>query len=258
MYLDLLDVFPIWVTALLIAALLVGACELGFWLSGRRSGVEKSDQAHVLSAILALLGLLVGFTFSFVVGRHETRRNLIVDEANAIGSEYLRAQMLPEPYRTRMAGTLREYADARLALAAAGENSAAVARANALADSLQREMWAMTVEAIPEVQPPAIASLEAAGMNTLIDIAASRHAAAAARLPTIALAFLVLYAAVAATLLGFVSGSGRYRSRVGSDVLLLLLSLTLALILDLDRPYRGTLRVSQQPLIDLRASMARR
>src|SRR5690349_21188437 len=84
MRLDLLDIFPIWVTALLIAALLLGACELGFRLGGRRSGAEKTDQGHVLSAMLALLGLLVGFTFSIAVGRHELRRGLVVEEANAI------------------------------------------------------------------------------------------------------------------------------------------------------------------------------
>jgi len=258
MKLDLLDVFPIWVTALAIAALLLGACELGYRIARRRDDAEKSDEGHVLSAMLALLGLLVGFTFSIAVNRHELRRTLVVDEANAIGTEYLRTDMLPEPYRSRLADMLRKYTDARLALAIAGEDSVGIARANELADSLQREMWATTVEVEPFVQPPALSSLIAGGMNTVIDVAASRRAALEARLPTIAFGSLMLFAAVAAAMLGFVSGSGRHRSRLGAVVLLLLLSLSLGLILDLDRPRRGAIKVSQQPLIDLRASMGRR
>jgi hypothetical protein len=258
MDLDPLDVFPIWVTAVLIAALLLGACELGYRVARRHSDAERADQGHVLSAMLALLGLLVGFTFSITVSRHELRRGLVVDEANAIGTEYLRTQMLPEPYRTRLAAMLRSYTDARLALAGAGEDSVGIARANQLADSLQRQMWATTVEVEPFVQPPALSSLIAGGMNAVIDAEASRRAALEARLPTIAFGALLLFAAVAAAMLGFVSGSGKRSSRFGAFVLLLLLALSLGLILDMDRPRRGTIKVSQQPLIDLRASMRRR
>ena len=255
MHLDPLDAVPIWVTMLLIAVVLLGAGELGFRMGGRKSPDQKSDQGHVLSAMLALLGLLVGFTFSIAVGRHELRRNLVVDEANAIGTEYLRTQLVPEPFRTRLADALRRYTDARLALAAAGEDATAIARADDLADSLQQQMWSTTMEAVPAIQPAAVSSLVVAGMNTIIDAASSRRAALEARLPSIAFGSLVLYAVVAASMLGFVSGSGRYRSRVGAIVMLMLLTLALGLILDLDRPRRGTIKVSQQPLVDLRASM---
>jgi hypothetical protein len=258
MHLDPLDAVPIWVTMLLIGILLVSASELGFRMGGRKSPGEKSDQGHVLSAMLALLGLLVGFTFSIAVGRHELRRNLVVEEANAIGTEYLRTQLTPEPFRSRLADGLRRYTDARLALAAANENESAIVHADRLADSLQQQMWATTMEAVPAIQPAAVSSLLVAGMNTIIDAASSRHAALEARLPSIAFGSLVLYAIVAASMLGFVSGSGRNRSRVGALIMMMLLTLALGLILDLDRPRRGTIKVSQQPLIDLRASMGGR
>jgi hypothetical protein len=116
-------------------------------------------------------------------------------------------------------------------------------------------MWATTVEVEPFVQPAALSSLIAGGMNTVIDVAATRRAALEARLPTIAFGSLVLFATVAAAMLGFVSGSGHHRSRFGAVVLLLLLALALGLILDMDRPRRGTIKVSQQPLLYLRASM---
>jgi hypothetical protein len=163
--------------------------------------------------------------------------------------------MMPEPYRTRLADLLRRYADARLALAAAGEDRIAIARAYALADSLKRQMWVTTVEADSLVQPAALSSLIAGGMNTVIELASSRRAALEARLPSIALGSLLLFATVAASMLGFVSGSGKHPRRSGAIVMLLLLSLSLGLILDLDRPLRGSIKVNQQPLIDARASM---
>ena len=147
---------------------------MGFRRGGERVGAEKSDQGHVLSAMLALLGLLVGFTFSIAVGRHEIRRNLVVDEANAIGTEYLRAQLTPEPFRSRLSDQLRRYVDARLALATTGDDRRAIARVEGLTDSLQLQMWATTVEAVPAVQPAAVSSLLVAGMNTVIDVAGRR------------------------------------------------------------------------------------
>jgi hypothetical protein len=255
MKLDPLDVFPIWVAALLIAVLLLGAGEVGFQIARRRGDYEKSDEGHVLSAMLALLGLLVGFTFSISVNRHEQRRMLVVDEANAIETEYLRSQMLPEPYRSRLADQLRRYTDSRLELAAAGEDRGAILRAYAFADSLKRQMWMTTVEADSLVQPAALSSLIAGGMNTVIELASSRRSALEARLPSIAFGSLLLFAAVAAAMLGFVSGSGKHPRRFGAIIMLLLLALSLGLILDLDRPLRGTIRISQQPLVDLRASM---
>jgi hypothetical protein len=252
---DPLDIVPLWAMTLFIAVLLLSGCELGFRIGRRRIGAEKSDHAHVLSAMLALLGLLVGFTFSIAVSRHETRRNLVVEEANAIGTAYLRAQLVPDPFRSRLTDALRQYADARLALAEAGEDEAEIARVEALTDDLEQRMWATTVEAVPAVQPATISPLLVAGMNTVIDVAGERRAALAARLPTAAVLVLVLYAFFAAGMLGFVSGSGRQRSRVASAILLLLLTLAFGLILDLDRSRRGTIHVSQVPLIKLRASM---
>src|SRR3954468_6879483 len=107
MHLDPLDVYPIWLMTLVIAVVLLGAGEMGYRVARRRGDAEKSDEGHVLSAMLALLGLLVGFTFSIAVTRHELRRSLVVEEANAIGTEYLRAQLVPEPFGARLVEALR-------------------------------------------------------------------------------------------------------------------------------------------------------
>jgi len=250
-----LDVLPVWAAALLVAVALLAACEAGFRVAAWGHAAEDSGQGNILSATLALLALLVGFTFALALTRYEARRTVVLEEANAIGTAYLRAQIAPEQFRSQLSDQMRQYVDARLALAGAGEDRAAVARAEALAGSLQQQMWSTTVAALPTVQPASVAPLLAAAMNTVIDVAGARRSALAARLPTSVVAALLLYALVAAGMLGSVTG-GRKRSRAPSFILLLLLTLALTLILDLDRARTGTITVSQAPLADLRASMA--
>jgi len=249
------DALPVWANALLIAALLVGGFEVGLRLGRRRDGGESSV-GHLLSATLGLLALLVGFTFALALGRHESRRLLIVSEANAIGTTYLRAQLLPEPYRARLAEQLRVYTDARIAIARAGEDAAALARAQATTDSLQGAMWATTMAGIPLVTSPPAGALLVSSMNEVIDVVGQRRAEVSARLPASVLLTLVLYALITAGMLGLVSSdSGARRERVLSVILLVLVTLALRLILDLDRPRSGYIIVSQVPLTSLRASM---
>jgi hypothetical protein len=253
-----LDSLPIWAMMLVIAAIFLGACVTGFRIGATNHRPEESNQVHILSATLALLGLLVGFTFSLALGRYDARRHLVVEEANAIGTAFLRAQLAPEPYRSQLADALRRYGDARLALSAAGEDRDGIARVEALTDTLQRQMWSTTVAAVPNVQPPAVSSIIASAINSVIDIATDRSAELSARLPPSVIASLLLYATVASSVLGFVTGRVQQRSRVPSIILLLLLTLALGLIFDLDRARSGTIRVSQQPLIDLVAMMKAR
>jgi hypothetical protein len=253
-----LDVLPIWALMLVIAAIFLGACMAGYRVGGSNHRPEEANQVHILSATLALLGLLVGFTFSLALGRYDARRHLVVDEANAIGTAYLRSELAPEPYRSQLVAALRRYADARLALSAAGEDRTSIAEVEARTDSLHRQMWSVTVAAVPNVQPPAVSSIIVSAINTVIDLATSRSAELSARLPPSVIAALLLYATVASSVLGFVTGRAQQRSRVPSFILLCLLTLALGLIFDLDRARSGTIRVSQQPLIDVREMMKAR
>jgi hypothetical protein len=253
-----LDFVPIWAMMIVIAAVFLGACVTGYRFGSSNQRPEESNQVHILSATLALLGLLVGFTFSLALGRYDARRRLVVEEANAIGTAYLRAQLAPEPFRSQLIDHLRQYGDARLALSAAGEGREEIARVETLTDSLQQRMWRITVAAVPNVQPPAVSSIIASAINTVIDIAATRSAELSARLPPSVIAALLLYATVASSVLGFVTGRAQQHSRVPSFILLLLLTLALGLIFDLDRARSGTIRVSQQPLLDVQAMMKSR
>ena len=253
------DLLPVWGEALVLAAIFVAACELGFRIGARRRVDEEvADMGHILSATLGLLALLVGFTFALALGRHESRRELVVTEANAIGTAWLRSALVPEPERAVLVDQLRRYADQRLALADASENGAAIARAEAATDSLHAALWATSVAAVPRMQPATVAPLLLAAMNDVIDVAGARRAALAARLPPSVLGALVLYALIAAGFLGYVTGAGARRPRLPAALLLLLLTLALALILDLDRPRTGTITISQRSLLELRAAMTSR
>jgi hypothetical protein len=98
---------------LVLTGVLIMTVEIGFWAKGRAKAgtgsIEKTDIALILGAVMTLLALLLGFTYSMSVGRFETRRQLVVDEANAIGTTYLRAKTLPEPRSSEIQKLLRQY-----------------------------------------------------------------------------------------------------------------------------------------------------
>jgi hypothetical protein len=250
----IVDAMPIWATGLVLLAGLTLASRTGIRLRAR-TGDE--DSGHILSAVLGLLALLIGFTFSLALSRYEMRSDLVLQEANAIGTTYLRAQLAPEPFRSQLQTLVRRYLDARLALADAGEDPTAIAWAEAQAEQLQQQMWETTVAAIPHIDPPVAAPLLTAAVNETIDLAAARKAALAARLPGSVVLTLVVYAAISAGILGYVTrGTGR-GTRIIAFLLFILLTLAITLILDLDKPRTGSIVVSQAPLLDLQASIKR-
>jgi len=222
---------------------------------GRRaSGGEKEDgqEAYVVSAVLGLLALLMGFTFSLSADRYEARRALVLEEANAIGTAWLRTQLLEEPHRTRISGLLVAYADNRIRLS----ETASVEEARpllAVNDRLVFDLWAATDAAFPTIQHLDFSSTYLDSMNLVIDLDASRKAARLVRVPTTVFLVLILYMAVSAYVMGYVLVGNR--SRASGLSLLFLLTLALALIIDIDRPGKGTVRESEGPMAALVASL---
>jgi hypothetical protein len=123
----IVDALPIWATALVLLTVLTLASRTGIQL--RAGNASNEDGGYILSAAFRLLALLTGFTFSLPLSRYEMRGDLVLQEANAIGMTYLRAQLVPEPSRSQLQALVRRYVDARLALADAGEDTASIARA---------------------------------------------------------------------------------------------------------------------------------
>lgn len=245
-----LESLPLTLAGAAIFVLLFAGFEVGLRLPRRRAtGTE--GPTHLLSAVLGLLALLLGFTFSLALNRHETRRDLVLQEANAIGTTWLRAQLAAEPERTALRTLLRDYADARVAWSLAEDDPAALARTG----GLQRELWDATgavVRAAPGAQLTR-ALLDA--MNQSFDLATARVALRAAHIPAEVMTTLLLYAVLSMVMLGYILGGTGHPYRFATAMLVGLLALALVLILDLDQPREGRIQVSQQPMLDVRESI---
>jgi hypothetical protein len=249
------DALPVWAAGLVLLAILTLASRIGIWLRARGGDASHEDAGYILSAALGLLALLIGFTFSLALSRYEMRRDLVLQEANAIGTTYLRTQLAPEPFRSQLQTLVRRYVDARLALADAGEDAGAIAAADAQADRLQKQIWDTIMAAVPHIDPPVAVPLLTNTANATIDLAASRKAALSARLPSSVVLALLVYAVISAGILGYVTQGNRRGTQISSALLFVLLTLAISLILDLDRPRTGSIVVSQAPLLDLKASI---
>ena len=143
-----LEALPLAVIAPAVLAALLAAATIGYrghiWLRRRMGETESESHDHLLSAVLGLLALLLGFTFSLALNRYETRRDLVMQEANAIGTTWLRAQLLESPNKTAMSGLLRSYLDARLAWSEAD----VAPEASRQTAALQQKLWAVTGQAM--------------------------------------------------------------------------------------------------------------
>ena len=246
-----LDGWPLTVIGGVIFLLLTTAWEAGAALGQRTPADDSGDAAHgyILSGVLGLLALLIAFTFGMALDRFETRRGLVMTEANAIGTAEMRAHLLDLPEAIRLSGMLRTYAVTRLRY---GLSTATDKPALADASGRQRaQIQATTVAALQPIRTTALAAQVVSAVNDVIDIGASREEAHAARLPASVMVVLVIYAAVAAGVLGYALSAYRARRRTVSALMFLLLSLALCLILDLDRARGGSITVSQAPMARL-------
>jgi hypothetical protein len=245
----------LWIGGLLLAFMSVASIA-GYALRKRRerSGIpqeSESQQGYVVSAVLGLLALLMGFTFSLAIDRFDTRRVLVLQDANAIGTAYLRAQLLPEPHRSRLTGLLLEFTETKIALAKAQPRDAGELLARD--DRLLTDIWAADAAAFDAIKNLDFSSTFINSMNAMIDLDASRRSARRAHVPTLVFAVLLIYLIVTAGVLGYVL-AGRGGRQIGA-VLLGLLTLSLMLILDIDRPTIGGIREDQGPMERLLVSL---
>jgi hypothetical protein len=242
---------------LLIVLLL--AVELGYRL-GRvaRKRLDKHAITQITAiegGVLGLLALLLAFTFAMAVGRYEARRDLVVKEANAIGTAALRGQLLPEPARTEVAALLREYVDARLSLFEGGVDANRLQSALISTDRVQLALWSHALDAMGQGGQSLGPALFLTSLNDVIDLHAERVATQANHVPEIVLRLEFLVAIFAVGLVGYGSGAGGERNPISTTALAILIAAVVLLIVDLDRPRRGFIRVSQQPMLDLQKSL---
>lgn len=254
-----LSTAPILAVAAAVLALMLLTATVGNRMRARHdrqdaaAGVDRKDshEGYLVSAVLGLLALLTGFTFSMAVDRFDTRRGLVLEEANAIGTTYLRTQLLEEPHRARLSRLLVAYTDNRIELAKAGPDRAAPFLA--INDRLVTELWTATVAAFPSIRGYDFSSSYLESMNTVIDLDAARKAARVVRVPPEVFLVLFLYMGVTAGVMAYVLIGGR--GRATGIFLMVLTTLALMLVVDIDRPTRGGITESQGPMERLRASL---
>jgi hypothetical protein len=227
-------------------ALLWGAAQFGNFLRSRRhSGSldEDDDFGLILGATLTLLGLLIGFTFSMAAGRYDQRKNFEEEEANAIGTEYVRADLLPPAEAAKVRGLLREYLDLRILYYSRmdreqqEQNFAATAR-------LQSRLWAAITPTV-NAEPHTVHALVALGMNDVLNRQGYTHAAWLNRVPMAAWYLMISIAIFSNILLGF---RAHGKARVMFLILPIALSISFFLIADIDSPRGGVIRVHPQNL----------
>lgn len=243
----------LWLVGLALFLLMVFSAQVGAVLRMRSALSAKGSEnaeGYLLSATLALLGLLIAFTFSLAVSRFDARREMVVNEANAIGTAWLRAGLANGDQDPQLQGAILSYADVRLGLSK-GHDPATVERDTARAQGI---VWDVLGGAV-EKDPGPISATRVSAVNAMFDAAASRRAEREATIPARVLEVLVLYAIIAAGIVGYVLGASGRRHLVVASILFMLLTLAITLILDLDRPRGGSILVSQKPMFDVRASM---
>jgi hypothetical protein len=247
-----------WELALLVLAI-VGAATLAGYLLGRylrrHEASLRAPFGVLQGALLGVVGLILAFGLSLAVGRYEDRRAATVAEANAIGTSYLRAQLLAEPVRSRSIELLRRYTDLAVRVAHEVPGSTAMRRTTAAEGVLQRGLWRNASQAISAAPVANAPRLYVESLNATFDAQESRLSALNNRVPGAVLAVEVIGAAIAVGLLALhISILGR-----GLVPLLAAAALVTALLLvtfDLDRPARGLIEVPATPLEQVRASMA--
>jgi hypothetical protein len=220
---------------------------------GAREGVGAAE-----GAIFALLGLLIAFTFSGAVGRFDNRRNLIVEEANAIGTAYLRVDMVAPDLQPALRETFRRYLTARLDVYRKIPDMAAVEAALAEVTRLQKDIWGQAVVASRAPgSHPNVTVLLLPALNAMIDITTTRLMAARMHPPVIIFAMLVALALAAALLAGHGMSKAKTRSWTHVVALAAAMSVALYVILEIEYPRLGLIRVDafDEVLAELRDTM---
>jgi hypothetical protein len=241
--------------------LVLGLSLLAFWGSARigasfaKMGRDAEKEARsedfaLISATLTLLGLLIGFSFSMALNRYDQRKNCEEDEANAIGTEYLRLDMLPSIDATRVRVLLRGYLEQRI-LYYKSRDEEQLQRINDRTAQIQNEMWSLVAKCATAERTP-VSALALSGMNDILNSQGYTQAAWWNRVPTAAWILVVLLSIFSNLLVGYATQN---RSAFRFFVLPISLSISIFLMADIDSPRGGIIHVQPQNLEHLAGSV---
>ena len=229
---------------------------LGLRAQARSSAAARKHVDNVQASMLGLLALLLGFTFSLSLGRFDSRSEAVVDETNAIGTAYLRAQALPQASRDATLQALRDYLALRVKEAAVSLDRREE-RAGLLAAAAQAhgELWRLARQAMDADSHSVMTGLYVQALNELIDSYGRRTAALDRHVPEAVSLVLYVTMIFVAGVVGYAAGLGDHRPFTISYLMLMLIVLLVFVIIDIDRPRRGLIQVGRHGLSELQATM---
>ncbi len=219
---------------------------------GPMSDEEREDFGMIVAATLTLLGLIIGFTFSMATGRYDQRKNYEEAEANAIGTEYVRAGLLPAGNAEKVRGLLKSYLDQRV-LFYKSRDAEELQQVNARTATLQSELW-NAVKAPAESEQTAVAALTLSGMNDVLNSQGYTQAAWWNRIPIAAWGLMWAIAIFCNLMIGYYLRPTD-RRWMRAVVMPLVVSVSFMLIADIDSPRGGLIRVQPQNLVSLAGSL---
>lgn len=242
------------VTVLVLLAMTEAGYRVGTRIQAAKGTGYKEQIGAIQGAVLGLLGLLLGFTFAMALQRYDKRRDLVLQEANAIGTTYIRASLLPGAQQAPARDLLRRYVEVRLKYQLLADEAANLAEGMRLSMEIESELWRHATQAAKEA-PNDITATFIESLNEMIDTDAERIATGRARIPGEVSLLLLVVAGFGSFTSGYSSGAQGGRTILSGLLMPLLLTAIIVLIFDLAHPLQGLIGISQQPLIELRETM---
>lgn len=244
------------------AALLFLGAEVGYRIGDRRrrwSEREVLQVGPIMAASLGLVAFLLAIAFGMAEGRFQRRRQLVLAEANAIGTAYLRSDFLSDAERTATRRLLPEYVETRIEATRKDADADDIRRAVVRSEEIHARLWSEGVKAAKQAPDSVTTALYIESLNELIDIHEKRVTAGLrSRIPKSIWVTLVFVAVLSITIMGYHGGLTGKRSAIGSIMLILTFAAVLILVADLDRPHQSLFDVSQKVMIELRDKLKSR
>ncbi len=251
-----LDVVPLWCFFLAATAIGMLAVEAGYRFCSCRhvNAYDEKDGpvGAMVGSILGLLAIMLAFTFHLAATRFDARRHTVLAEANAIHTTYLRARLLPDPERSKIAELLRLYTEIRVQSVAESRIAEGIARS----EELHAQLWSRAMAAAEQDRHSIMIGLFLQSLNEVINLHSERvFVGLRSRIPISIWLALFTLAVLGMASMGYQAGLSGTRRSPEMPILTLAFAGVLFLIVDLDRASEGSLRVSQQPMIDLVKTM---
>lgn len=248
---------PLHLGELLVAGLLFSGLLIAFRIGSRLGQISESDQQHlgvIQGATLGMIGLLIGFCFSGATSRFVDRQDILLNEANAIGTAWLRADLLEAAPRDQLRNLLVHYTRQRIELSEAIRASDGQRVLKELA-TLQAALWTTAMAGVESRPHTAVVVLPP--LNDIFDLLGTRNAAVARHLPPLTLGIVCASVALCSALLGYGQSRKRRQIRLAALMVVLLIGAIIWVTIDMDFPSRGLIQISNQPLQDVLETISR-